>query len=169
MSNIEETVQSILNMCIDLLARFPKTEYEIAGKINEYIGKMDISKYSEQEIKEIKNLVLTRLKSSGLINDKEYVQSYLRGNNSSIKPDGSLLLFKKLRQKGIPIELLEQVSTQIEEFDKINASKLLTKKFGVSFVPMDLPMTERQKMVSYLAGRGFRYNSISMQGDQDQF
>jgi SOS response regulatory protein OraA/RecX len=167
MSNLETTAQAVVNMCIELLARYPKTEAEILLKIEEYISKSDQNGFSLEERESLKYTVVSRLKTAGLINDKEYLESFIRCNNSSIKPDGSLLIFKKLRQKGIPIALLEQKASDLEEFDKINASKLLNKKFGVSFLSSELTMSEKQKMVAYLTSRGFRYSAISTSEDLD--
>ncbi len=163
---LDSTVQTVLNICINLLARYPKTEFEISHKIEEYLARPDFSELSTEERSHIKAEALERLIKAGLINDQEYLDSFIRGNNSSIKPDGTLLIYKKMRQKGIPVELLAAKSQEFEEFDKLNAIKLLQKKFGVSIIPQDLPIGEKQKMAAYLTSRGFRYTSFPSESSE---
>ncbi len=161
MSRIQTSAQTVLNSCINLLAVYPKTEYEISKKVDVYLAKPSFDDLSQEEKAQVKVIVLERLINAGIINDTEYFESFLRGNNSSSKPDGTLLIIKKMRQKGIPSEILEGKFVEMEEFDKINTVKLLKKKYGVSSISKDLPRAQQQKMAAYLASRGFKYVTVA--------
>jgi SOS response regulatory protein OraA/RecX len=162
MTDFEGLPQRIINYCINLLARYPKTEYEISQKVSEYLRRPAFAQLPAEEKNQIITTVLASLRNMELLNDSAYLESFIRGNNNSLKPDGSLLIIKKMRQKGISQELLAQNISQLEDFDKINAEKLLTKKFHVSSLSQAKSIDERRRMLAYLASRGFKYSTISL-------
>ena len=161
--NKQDALPKIVTQCVELLTVYPKTEHEISLKIDTYLSKAYYQDLTDSDKDYIKQESLRKLKIADLINDDTYIAKYVESNTRSIKPDGPLLLYKKLRQKGVSSETLAQNAKKIAENEFDNAQRLLVKKFGNSDVSDQIPNSERQKKLAYLATRGFRYSTLTQQ------
>lgn len=98
--------------------------------------------------------VIERLKQSGLINDAGFAQTWVE-NRADLRPRSRRALAYELSQRGIDAQVIEQSLTEIDDdVMAYQAAQRPARKHK------DLEWNDfRQKMVRYLAQRGFNYES----------
>ena len=110
---------------------------------------------------EIVNEVIERLVRAGLVNDERYAQNWV-DNRNEFRPRSRRALAYELKLKGISREAAEQALGQLDE-DQLayQAARKQARKLN------RLPQPEfRQKMLSFLARRGFSYETSAPITDQ---
>lgn len=103
------------------------------------------------------------LRSYGYIDDKRYAARYL---SSHLSQKGHRRLFQELYQKGVPSDLVQEAWEEVcmeegadEDLDeKVSIEKLIEKKVKDQ---TDLPRKEYQRLMNFLARRGFSWVDIS--------
>ncbi|TYB30370.1 MAG: hypothetical protein FXF47_09540 [Candidatus Mcinerneyibacterium aminivorans] len=138
-----EIREKLHDRIINLISKFPKTEYELKN----YIKRKGYSDaIAEEEI--------VRLKKYDLINDRKYAIRYIESNRKySIR-----MLKKKLYKKGIDNKIIEEILKKPEirkkekEILKKNARKKLRK--------LKKKEDKKRKLFQYLARKGFDYDDI---------
>lgn len=137
-----------VNYGLRLLNARQKTEKEITDKLKDKNYPDDIIYY-----------VLSYLKSYGYLDDKKYVELYLK-EKININRFGRMKLKNKLIQKGISSELIEEGLEGIDEVMMIeNAVYLANKK--INSLSGQESMVIRQKVYRHLASKGYSYATIA--------
>ena len=146
----DELLQKARNLSYFYLKIRPRSEWEI----REYLLKK-VKKYGFTE--SIIDDTVTRLKELKFVNDKEYVEWYVRVRSRE-KPRSEYLLKLELKRRGIAQSHLEDYF----EDDVIDEEKLAVE--ALSRVWRRISREEKQKRfqkaMSHLARRGFRYDVI---------
>ncbi len=146
----DELLQKALGLSYFYLKLRPRSEWEI----REYLVKKT-KKYPFTE--SIIDDVISRLKELKFINDKEYVEWYVRVRSRE-KPRSAYLLRLELKRRGIAKSHLEDYFVD----DVLDEEKLAVE--ALSRIWRRIGREERQKRfqkaVSHLARRGFRYDLI---------
>jgi regulatory protein len=145
---IEKNKARAVNYGLKLLTARMKTEKEMADKLKEKGYAEDIIHY-----------VLDCFKSCGYLDDKKYVELYLR-EKITINRYGTMKLRNKLYQKGISTELVEEGLEEIDEEIIIeNAVYLANKK--INSIRDQESMAIRQKVHRHLVSKGYSYAIIA--------
>jgi regulatory protein len=107
--------------------------------------------YSEEIVSE----TLTRLQNSGLLDDRQFAETWVE-NRNEFRPRSKRALAIELRQRGIADEDIDEVTQNIddEELAYQAALKHTRKMEGLEWLEF------RQKLSSFLARRGFSYDVI---------
>lgn len=108
-----EELKKAESYAIKLLSKFIKTEIEVKKKLLE-------KGFSVQTI----NLVLSKLKTYGYVNDKAYAKNYKAFNENNKSP---LLIKQQLKQKGVSDELINNLTFDYET--ELNTAKKLALKW----------------------------------------
>lgn len=103
------------------------------------------------------------LRSYGYIDDKRYAVRYL---SSHLSQKGHRRLFQELYQKGVPSDLVQEAWEELcmeegsgEDLDERGSiEKLIEKKVKDQ---TELPRKEYQRLMNFLARRGFSWGDIS--------
>ncbi len=100
---------------------------------------------------------LSRLSVNGLLNDKEYADQWVE-ERQRISPKSKRVLEYELRKKGIPDHLIQSAVEDVDDYQAayVTAQKRLYRFEGLSEFEF------RNKMGSFLAGKGFSYDVISI-------
>ncbi|KUK73406.1 MAG: Regulatory protein RecX [Clostridiales bacterium 38_11] len=137
-----------VNYGMKLLTARQKTEKEMVDKLKAKNFTDDIIHY-----------VLSYLKSYGYLDDKKYVELFLR-EKININRYGTMKLRNKLLQKGIPSELIEEGLGRIDEETMIeNAVYLANKK--INSLNGQESIDIRHKVYRHLASKGYSYTTIA--------
>jgi len=110
---------------------------------------------------EIVNEVIERLVRAGLVNDERYAQNWV-DNRNEFRPRSRRALAYELKLKGVSKEIADQALSRVDE-DQLayQAARKQARKL------QHLPQPEyRQKMLSFLARRGFSYETSAPIADQ---
>lgn len=123
--------------------------------------KMREKEYSPEDITD----TVSRLKELKFLDDERFASHYVK-NTLSIEPSGRYMLEKKLRQKLVPDDIVEKVLGEVSEGDEKEGAASSLKKW-IKVRNLDYNSMEskekyklKQKMIAYLAGRGFSYDLI---------
>jgi regulatory protein len=98
--------------------------------------------------------VIERLQQSGLLNDREFAQAWVE-NRAELHPRSRRALAYELSRRGVDAQVIEQSLAAIDdEVMAYQAAQRPLRRYK------DLEWNEfRQKMVRYLAQRGFSYSA----------
>ena len=121
----------------------PRSESEI----RQLLGRHSVPEERAQE-------VIDRLKQNGLINDGEFAQAWVE-NRSELHPRSRRALAYELSRRGVDAQVIEQSLEEIDdEAMAYQAAQRPARKYK------DLEWNDfRQKLVRYLAQRGFNYST----------
>ena len=111
----------------------------------------EIRNFFKDEIPEIEEII-AEFTEQGYINDDEWLKSFIRIEEG--KGNGPHTLKSKLRQKGIPQEVIEAALTEASPQESL-ATAIYKKTKG-------RPITKesKQKLIAFLARRGFSWDTI---------
>lgn len=136
--------QSCYNAAIRLLSYRPRSEYEMKQRLNQHGFDNDAV-----------NAVLARLKEQNLLDDVNFA-IFWRDNRLSTNPRSQCLVRLELKQKGISIEIIDQVVKSID--DTTNAYHAAQNK--ADKLTITDYQTFRHRLGEYLKRRGFSYQVI---------
>lgn len=123
----------------------PRTEAEIQKYLQKKSAGEDVIDY-----------VLERLKSGGLVNDERFAQIWVE-NRAELRPRSRRALVYEMRQRGISDEIIQESLEQISDDDQAYQAALHHRR---KIIHLDWN-EYRQKMLRYLAQRGFSYDVSS--------
>ncbi len=107
---------------------------------------------------EVVSSIIERLKSNGLINDAEFAYAWVSDRNL-LKPRSQAMLRQELRQKGVSLDVIEQVLRQQgAEFELENVIKVAQKKLT--------RFPDQPKLIAYLMRQGFSYQVVKQALEQ---
>jgi regulatory protein len=138
----EGTVETAYNKTLDFLSFRPRSRAELES----YLQKRGLSS-AEAEA------TILRLERAGLVDDLAFAEFWVE-NRERFRPRGLRALRYELRQKGIGERIIEQVLAGISVSE--SAYRSASKK-ARQFRHLDRQAFQ-QKMVPYLARRGFDYD-----------
>lgn len=93
--------------------------------------------------------------SHKFLNDEEFARSFV-ANELLKKPSGKRMIYRKLMQKGISKEVIEQIINSTYP-DESTSAEILLKKYSLKI--KDKPLTvQKQKAYNYLISRGFDFD-----------
>jgi regulatory protein len=136
--------QRCLNAAIRYLGYRPRSEAEIRQRLlkHGYDGP-DIDK------------AIARLKEQGLVDDTAFAR-FWKDNRESFSPRSRRLTRLELQRKGLDIEVIDQVVSEVDDSDSAYRAAL-SKARRLS--PADY-QTFRRRLGQYLGRRGFNYEVI---------
>lgn len=110
-----------------------------------YLQRKAVDQEAAQEI-------IKRLRGLRLLNDLDFARAWV-ANRRLLKSTSKRRLMLELRQKHVPGEIINQVLADDEADDRTTLRELIEKKRS--------RYPDRQKLLSYLARQGFRYDDIA--------
>ncbi len=154
----EKLTNYIYDKALIFLSSKPRTLSEIDRRVGYYLK--NIKGYSDSKKSEIKQTIIQKLKDAKLLNDSSYVDQYIKEKLNIRSFDSKMKMRTFLSKKGI-----DQVS--IDNAVKKIPPELENEKIGV-LAAKKLPTIKshnlrekRQKLVTFLLRKGFRYEQVS--------
>jgi regulatory protein len=142
-ASIEGSYKKALNYSLNMLAKSYKTKSEIVKKLKD-------KEYNENTIK----AVLEKLEEYGYLNDKQYVDAFIRSKQDTSQGLNKRTLYNKLLQKGVDKELIQESleHSEIDEYQNalLSAQKKLRSLKGNT-------RDKKAKLYSFLLYKGFQY------------
>ena len=132
---------SLRNKALDLLSRREHSTSEIRKKLSRYESNSDV-------VKE----VINNLKTENLLNDQRYAEAVVK--EKSLKGYGPVHIENFLKKKG-----LTQYNSSIHELE-IDWLEVCRSTFQKKSRNKDLSSKEKEKILRFLAYRGFSYEII---------
>lgn len=136
------------------LAHKPRTEYEVARKLENYYTRRGVSD-SHLYIP----LVLDMLREEKFVNDQAYVDMFVTSQTEN-KKKSTLMLKKFLISKGISEELILDRLNNEDEYERAAIEKWAFKKLQIlksKKIPHNMV---RHKLITYLIGKGFNSEKV---------
>ncbi|EKD64653.1 MAG: regulatory protein RecX [uncultured bacterium] len=144
------------NKALRFLSFRPRSEKEISDKLK-----------TQKASPVIIEKVISKLKEQKFLNDEEFAKWWIE-QRTTFKPRSLRLIKLELRQKGISKEIIESRIINQESRGDLERAKELVKKRIEKF--RDLSKKEiYQKLGSYLARRGFDWETIKQAIDESLF
>ncbi len=153
----EKLYNSLLNAALNYLTIKGRTKHEVFLKLDSVIEK--INDCSNEEKLEAKEKVLQRLEKLNLLNDLDYSRRFVSESLNKGKGDSNLKIREKLRQRGIPSEIISLVIKEIPaNLEDDNIEKLIIKKER-SLQKYSIN-EKKQRIIAFLLRKGFSYGKI---------
>ena len=135
--------------CLMILKSEDKTEKQLRDKLR-------ADEYPDRVI----DCAINYVKSFGYVNDLRYACSYIE----SMQASRSILRIRtELMKRGLSAAVIEEALQQSDAVDEQEQIRNLLKKRG--FSGEKASVQERQKMIRFLVGKGYRYAQISKEID----
>ncbi len=138
-------VRNILTRAVDALSRREYSRRELGRKL--------LQGLLEGETREEITAALDKLEGMGLLSDERYAEAKIRSCAGRM---GDMRLRRELRMSGVSDEAIEEAMSALEEPEEVRALRIWSRRW--SEPPKD--WKEREKMVRYLATRGFSMSAI---------
>jgi regulatory protein len=103
------------------------------------------------------NATLDRLERAGLVNDGDFARAWI-DNRNTFQPRSKSALRVELRRKGLSDEIVQPVLD--EKVDEEALAREAARKYAHRLSGKDWP-DFRQKLIGFLARRGFSYTTIT--------
>ncbi len=108
---------------------------------------------------EVANAVLYKLQEQGLINDEEFARAWSESRQRA-KKLSKRVISTELRGKGVSSEIIERVTSEIDEADEYAIALELAQRKYRPIAHLD-PEVIRRRIHGALARRGFSMSVIS--------
>lgn len=141
----QDTTDVALQKAINFLSYRPRSEDEVRKNLK----KKDFEEH-------VITKVMERLLRNGLVDDQKFAKLWVE-NRSEFRPRGSRVLRMELREKGIHEEIIESVTSNIDEDHLAYQAAMKQARKYHQLEWQDF----RKKMYGFLARRGFDYGIIS--------
>lgn len=145
--NNSSELQKALSYSLSLISIRLRTEKEIKTKLTD-------KKYSE----EIIMLILDKLKTANLINDKNFA-SLWADSRKHFKNKSNLVIKQELKEKGISTEIIQELFEKDDELTDEKAAEAMLERKSYLFSKK----TGRDRILKkqqYLARNGFSWDTI---------
>lgn len=144
----DKIYSELRNYALRLLSIRPQSEQELRRRLQMFIKrrKLRSKSYTDE--------LISKLKESNLINDREFTQWFIRSRKRN-KPRGKFVIRRELIAKGVKGDLIEEIlekQYKKEEERKI-AQKLLDKR--ISLIKKGEERKMKIKLTKFLLRRGF--------------
>lgn len=142
LSSVDNLEERARNIVLKLLERGPKSSAELATALEKHEIPAEIIKH-----------VISRFSEVELINDQAYAQQVVDASRRT-KGLARSMVKRKLADKGLDQEVINQVAADISDEDELAvATELATKRFG-QLGKLD-PDVRNRRLVGFLQRRGF--------------
>ena len=139
-----------------ILARGPRTEHEIAERLAS-------RGFAPEAVRD----ALDRLRRVSLLDDRAFVRSFLR-HEVPRRPESGSMLRARLRRRGVPAELIEDIDAAIAEDPDLETEALATEegraRRALEQIVRKLrsrgPEERRRRLEQALLRRGFSWDVI---------
>ncbi len=139
--------KTALDVALHFLKFRPRSRFEIERKLRQ-------KKYTDLKIKK----TIEILKQEKLLDDLEFARLWIR-NRNLLSPRGEKLLFLELRKFGVEQEIVQK-ALKIEDLPETEKAQIVFDKKKKSLAKFS-HKDSKQKMIQYLARRGFDWGTIS--------
>lgn len=143
------------NAVLNFLSFRPRSEKEIRDYLTKKIAKTNQVKFHEAKENPTVNKLLVKLRKYKLVDDREFVNWFMRARNSKAK--GKLLIKMELVKKGIDKELIDQQLENLKDDSKLARTALSKKLLRWKSLPL---FKQKQKAWAFLASHGFNRDTI---------
>lgn len=150
-----ETIEKLLNKSFKFLSYRPRSEKEV----RDYLLKKKADDLTLERI-------IKSLKENNFINDINFTKWWIE-QRTKFRPKGIRIIKLELFRKGIAKDLIEEIlqdKTVETETDLDKARKLAIKR--IERYKNEEPQKKYEKMVRFLASRGFDWDTIKEVVDQ---
>lgn len=150
---IEDDLQGdIISASIELISRRPRSIYEIKTYIR--------NKYKDQLLPDFETKIISYLIEKGYLDDDAFCKWWI-DNRNSFRPKSSMELNKELSDHGIDPDTIRASLNKYYDSDieKELLRSLLKKKFNLENIS-NLPIKEKQRIISYFLRKGYNYDLI---------
>jgi regulatory protein len=137
--------QKCLDSALRLLSYRPRSEHELTLRL-------DQRGFSKNEVA----AVLSSLKRQGFVDDSNFAR-FWNDNRQSFNPRSRRLTETELRQKGVPVDIIEREVSAIDDSENAYRAAL---KHARNLNTADYPGF-RRRLGEYLRRRGFGYDVIN--------
>ncbi len=141
----EAALEQVVNAATRLLGYRPRSEGEMRSRLRR-------KGFDEGVVEE----AVARLKERGLLDDLAFAR-FWKENRVAFRPRTKRLLEQELRRKGVAPDVIEEVSTDVDDGEEAYRAGLRKTR--------SLPITDyqvfRRRMMTFLRGRGFGYGTAS--------
>jgi regulatory protein len=142
LSSVDNLEERARNIVLKLLERGPKSSAELAAALEKHEIPAEIIKH-----------VISRFSEVELINDQAYAQQVVDASRRT-KGLARSMVKRKLADKGLDQEIINQVAADISDEDELAvATELAIKRFG-QLGKLD-PDVRNRRLVGFLQRRGF--------------
>jgi regulatory protein len=142
LSSVDNLEERARNIVLKLLERGPKSSAELATALEKHEIPAEIIKH-----------VISRFSEVELINDQAYAQQVVDASRRT-KGLARSMVKRKLADKGLDQEIINQVAADISDEDELAvATELAIKRFG-QLGKLD-PDVRNRRLVGFLQRRGF--------------
>lgn len=147
-----ETLLSVKNAALRLLAVRPRSEKELTSRLLE-------KEFAGQDV----SAVVNELKAANLVDDGAFARAYIR-NTLTLRPIGEMQIRRKLLLLGVPRTIVDEaVRETLGSVDMIDVAHGIAvaymNKLKRSPLPTD-PRKARNKLAAHLARRGYQWSTI---------
>lgn len=136
----------IYGKILNFLSFRPRTVKEVRDRLWKY----------EVRIESDQNVLIDKLKSKGYLDDLQFAKWFVQSRNTH-RPRSKARLKMELLQKGVPRDIVEEVSVEVGD-EKETILHLLDKKMGSRRI---LDKLEKVKIQGYLVRQGFAWDKVS--------
>lgn len=126
---------------LELIVSRPRSEKEM----RDYARK---KKWEE----ELSDRILGKLRDKGYLDDEKFAQFWMRARTGG-RPRSKNKISAELVQKGVKRDIIDQVLTNYDDNQEIEALRKLVNKKKNKY-------SDKQKFMAYLASQGFRFDDI---------
>ncbi len=150
-----ETIENLLNKSFKFLSYRPRSEKEV----RDYLLKKKADDLTLEKI-------IKRLKEHNFINDSNFTKWWIE-QRTKFRPKAVRIIKLELLRKGIAKDLIEEIlqdKTVETETDLDKARKLAIKR--IERYKNEEPQKKYEKMVRFLASKGFDWDTIKEVVDQ---
>ncbi|MDO5532400.1 recombination regulator RecX [Sutterella sp.] len=146
--------RSVLMRAVDALSRREYSRRDLTRKL--------CASLNEGETREDVKAALDRLEEMGLLSDERFAEMKVRASAGRL---GNMRLRQELRMSGVSEETIAAAMASVEEPEELRAYRMWRRRW--SEPPEN--WKEREKMVRYLATRGFSMSAIQkvLRGEVD--
>ncbi len=145
----DETLFQAKESALRLLSYRPRSEKEIRNYLR-------TKEFSDENIDQ----VLSTLRASGMVNDREFAGAYIR-NALTLRPVGRMLLRRKLLLLGIESRMVEDaLNEECEPKDQLSAAEVVAEKIMRRVGKRGEPDKARSRLIAALLRKGFPYSIV---------
>lgn len=144
----ENEFSKFYNLILRFLSVRPRSEKEL----KDWFTRKEVGE-------EVRKMVWKKLQNLGYINDEEFAKWWIE-QRQTFRPTGFRRLALELRQKGISNDIVESIKYKVARKDELVLAKTAVEKKLRLWENLP-PEKFRQKLTSFLARRGFSWETIS--------
>lgn len=152
----EDQSTKLMDRVMNFLSFRPRSEKEVRDYLAKKIANFENIKFTQASQSPLIDSIIKKLKKYNYINDLEFTKWWVTSRKN--RPRGQMVIKAELIKKGIEKETIDQIITKSVN-ETMLAKKSIEKK--IKFWRKLTPLDFKKKFYSYLASRGFSYDTIA--------